>query len=59
MTEPVRFTPDVEHPAERDALEGLQVHGATLEDVFLNLTGRSLREAENGRSTDETRSPAA
>ncbi|HRW17281.1 MAG TPA: ABC transporter ATP-binding protein [Dermatophilaceae bacterium] len=29
--------------AERDALTGLQVRGATLEDVFLNLTGRELR----------------
>ncbi len=29
--------------AELDALEGLQVKAATLEDVFLNLTGRSYR----------------
>jgi ABC-2 type transport system ATP-binding protein len=29
--------------AERDALNGLQVRGATLEDVFLNLTGRDFR----------------
>jgi ABC-2 type transport system ATP-binding protein len=29
--------------AELDALEGLQVHGATLEDVFLSLTGREFR----------------
>jgi ABC-2 type transport system ATP-binding protein len=29
--------------AERDALEGLQVRGATLEDVFLTLTGREYR----------------
>jgi ABC-2 type transport system ATP-binding protein len=29
--------------AERDALNGLQVRGATLEDVFLNLTGREFR----------------
>ena len=29
--------------AERDALEGLQVRGATLEDVFLHLTGREYR----------------
>lgn len=29
--------------AERDALDGLQVHGATLEDVFLELTGREFR----------------
>ena len=30
--------------AERDALRGLQVRGATLEDVFLELTGREYRE---------------
>jgi len=30
--------------AERNALRGLTVHGATLEDVFLQLTGRELRE---------------
>jgi ABC-2 type transport system ATP-binding protein len=29
--------------AARDALNGLQVRGATLEDVFLNLTGRQFR----------------
>jgi ABC-2 type transport system ATP-binding protein len=29
--------------AERDALAGLQVKGATLEDVFLTLTGREYR----------------
>jgi len=29
--------------AERGALEGLQVRGATLEDVFLDLTGREYR----------------
>jgi len=29
--------------AEADALEGLQVSGATLEDVFLELTGREYR----------------
>ncbi len=29
--------------ADRDALAGLQVRGATLEDVFLNLTGREYR----------------
>ena len=28
--------------AERDALQGLQVTSATLEDVFLHLTGRTL-----------------
>lgn len=29
--------------AERDALDGLAVRGATLEDVFLELTGREYR----------------
>ena len=29
--------------AERDALDGLQVQAATLEDVFLDLTGREYR----------------
>jgi ABC-2 type transport system ATP-binding protein len=29
--------------ARRGALEGLQVRGATLEDVFLDLTGREYR----------------
>jgi ABC-2 type transport system ATP-binding protein len=29
--------------AERNALRGLAVHGASLEDVFLNLTGREYR----------------
>jgi ABC-2 type transport system ATP-binding protein len=29
--------------AEANALEGLQVRGATLEDVFLDLTGREYR----------------
>ncbi|MFD0598656.1 hypothetical protein ACFQZ4_45510 [Catellatospora coxensis] len=29
--------------AERDAMRGLSVRGATLEDVFLHLTGREYR----------------
>ncbi len=29
--------------AQREALTGLQVRGATLEDVFLTLTGREYR----------------
>jgi ABC-2 type transport system ATP-binding protein len=29
--------------ASRDGLDGLRVHGATLEDVFLHLTGREYR----------------
>ena len=32
--------------ARRDALAGLQVRSATLEDVFVSLTGRSLHEGE-------------
>jgi ABC-2 type transport system ATP-binding protein len=29
--------------AEREALDGIQVHTGTLEDVFLDLTGREYR----------------
>jgi ABC-2 type transport system ATP-binding protein len=29
--------------ADRGALEGVQIRGATLEDVFLDLTGREYR----------------
>jgi ABC-2 type transport system ATP-binding protein len=29
--------------SERGALEGVQIKGATLEDVFLDLTGREYR----------------
>lgn len=36
-------TPVLAALAERDALAGLQVRGATLEDVFLDLTGREYR----------------
>jgi ABC-2 type transport system ATP-binding protein len=32
--------------AERNALRGLSVRGATLEDVFLSLTGREYRDSE-------------
>jgi ABC-2 type transport system ATP-binding protein len=32
--------------AERNALRGLSVRGATLEDVFLNLTGREYRDEQ-------------
>lgn len=35
--------PVLAHLAERDALSGLQVKSATLEDVFLELTGREYR----------------
>ncbi|HWL99565.1 MAG TPA: ABC transporter ATP-binding protein, partial [Nocardioidaceae bacterium] len=38
--EPAKVLPTL---AERDALAGLQVRGATLEDVFLTLTGREYR----------------
>ncbi len=38
--EPARVLADL---AALDALEGLQVRGATLEDVFLDLTGREYR----------------
>jgi ABC-2 type transport system ATP-binding protein len=39
-TEPA---PVLERLADRDALTGLQVAGASLEDVFLQLTGREYR----------------
>ena len=32
--------------AERNALRGLSVRGATLEDVFLSLTGHEIRDSE-------------
>lgn len=35
--------PVVTELAGKDALEGIQIKGATLEDVFLNLTGREYR----------------
>jgi ABC-2 type transport system ATP-binding protein len=38
--QPVRVLAEL---ADRDALDGLQVRGATLEDVFLTLTGREYR----------------
>jgi ABC-2 type transport system ATP-binding protein len=34
------------------ALEAIEVHRLTLDDVFLTLTGRSLRDAEAGGDTD-------
>ena len=33
-------------------LEAIEVHRPTLDDVFLTLTGRSLRDAESGQSED-------
>ena len=56
-----RALPELVRAADRAdlAVTSAQVFRPTLDDVFLSLTGRSLREAENGRSTDETRSPAA
>ncbi|HEX2177861.1 MAG TPA: hypothetical protein VHG70_18310, partial [Nocardioidaceae bacterium] len=38
--DPAKLLPEL---AERDALADLQVRGATLEDVFLELTGREYR----------------
>ncbi|MFT4296667.1 MAG: ATP-binding cassette domain-containing protein [Micropruina sp.] len=53
-------------PAMVRALDaaGVRVRSAaavppTLDDVFLALTGRTLREADQGESTDETDAPAA
>ncbi len=56
-----RALPELVRAADRADLvvTSAQVFRPTLDDVFLSLTGRSLREAENGRPTDETRSPAA
>ncbi|ACV76529.1 ATP-binding cassette domain-containing protein [Nakamurella multipartita] len=56
-----RTLPDVVRAADRADLTvaSAQVFRPTLDDVFLSLTGRSLREAELGQPTDETRSPAA
>ncbi|MFE5567154.1 ATP-binding cassette domain-containing protein [Amycolatopsis japonica] len=34
------------------AMTSMQVHRPTLDDVFLTLTGRSLRDAEEGATTD-------
>jgi len=39
--------------AERDALDGLQVRSATLEDAFISMTGRSL--ADPGPDEDDGR----
>ena len=39
------------------ALESVEVHRPTLDDVFLTLTGRSLRDADSGTS-ETTRDPA-
>jgi ABC-2 type transport system ATP-binding protein len=44
------------------ALDSIEVHRPTLDDVFLSLTGRSLRDAEagtdNGEATAESDAPA-
>jgi ABC-2 type transport system ATP-binding protein len=44
------------------ALDSIEVHRPTLDDVFLSLTGRSLRDAEagkdNGEPTAESEAPA-
>ena len=36
------------------SLDSIEVHRPTLDDVFLTLTGRSLRDAESGGPTTET-----
>jgi len=36
------------------SLESIEVHRPTLDDVFLSLTGRSLRDAESADGADET-----
>jgi ABC-2 type transport system ATP-binding protein len=35
-------------------LDSIEVHRPTLDDVFLSLTGRSLRDAEAAHSADAT-----
>ena len=40
-------------------LESVEVHRPTLDDVFLTLTGRSLRDAEAGPETSDDDVPAA
>ncbi len=56
-----RALPDLLRAADRAGLRvtGAQVHRPTLDDVFLSLTGRSLREAENAGGADDSRSDAA
>ena len=40
-------------------LESVEVHRPTLDDVFLTLTGRSLRDAEAGPETSDDDVPTA
>jgi ABC-2 type transport system ATP-binding protein len=40
-------------------LEAIEVHRPTLDDVFLTLTGRSLRDAESGPGGDAADTPDA
>jgi ABC-2 type transport system ATP-binding protein len=47
---------DLEHSAI--ALEAIEVHRPTLDDVFLALTGRSLRDAENSTGEADGTRPA-
>jgi ABC-2 type transport system ATP-binding protein len=51
--------PELLRAAARDGIDvaTAQVHRPTLDDVFLNLTGRSLRE-ESGTASDPGRNPA-
>jgi ABC-2 type transport system ATP-binding protein len=56
-----RTLPELLRAADRAGLVVVtaQVHRPTLDDVFLSLTGRSLREAENARPTDDSSEAAA
>jgi ABC-2 type transport system ATP-binding protein len=51
-----RALPELLRAADRTGLvvATAQVHRPTLDDVFLSLTGRSLREAENTQHTDDS-----
>ncbi|HEY5880959.1 MAG TPA: ATP-binding cassette domain-containing protein [Nakamurella sp.] len=56
-----RALPELLRAADRAGLlvATAQVRRPTLDDVFLSLTGRSLREAENTQPTDDSTSEAA
>jgi ABC-2 type transport system ATP-binding protein len=45
--------------AESITLESIEVHRPTLDDVFLTLTGRSLRDAESGSGSEESSEPGS
>ena len=40
-------------------LDSIEVHRPTLDDVFLSLTGRSLRDAESSKPAEAPGEPAA